>query len=172
VILKPPPGSSMRCSLRVRPVPSGIACVVFDDEENASEDDPQLGRTPPNQPWRRWARAIRTSPRAILGPHPNAPEWRHPAPLAEPTVIGPVLLTPGGVQMREMAGYVGGRIERPWPAGYTWLVIASGTVQPTVGNSPSSWLVWPMRKACRELIGNLLRGVPDEEAQSTTAGAS
>jgi hypothetical protein len=35
---------------------------------------------------------------------PRAPEWRHLAPLAEPTVAGPRLLTPGGVRMREMAG--------------------------------------------------------------------
>jgi hypothetical protein len=38
-----------------------------------------------------------------------------------------MLLTPGGVQMREMTGYLDGRIDRPWPARYTWPVIASGT---------------------------------------------
>jgi hypothetical protein len=33
-------------------------------------------------------------------------------------------------------------------------------------------LVTPMRKACRELIGNLLRADPDHQAPPTTAGTS
>ena len=65
---------------------------------------------------------------AILGPHPSAPEWHRFTPLAQPTVIGPVQLAPGGVRMREMAGYASGRIDSPWPARYTWPVIATGAV--------------------------------------------
>jgi hypothetical protein len=129
VILKPPPTSSIRCNLRVQQVPGGIRCVVFDDQGPVNEDDAQqwqdaaksavtqLGKADQDFAWH-----------AIVGPHPRAPEWRRPGPLAEPMVIGPTLLTPGGVQLREMTGYVGGRIDGPWPARYTWPVIVSGTV--------------------------------------------
>lgn len=129
VILKPPSGSSIRCCMRVRPDAGGIACVAFDDEAPVSEDDAEQ--------WRAAAEAATVAMgrsdqdfdwRAILGSHPSAPEWHRPSPLAEPAMIGPLLLTPGGIQMRELTGYSRGRIERPWPARYTWPVIASGTV--------------------------------------------
>ncbi len=118
----------MRCGLRVRPAPGGIVCVVFDAERPVSEDEAQLWRAAAESAVAQMGKSDQAFAwRAILGPHPSAPEWHRPAPLAEPTVVGPVLLTPGGVRMREMAGHSGGRIDRPWPARYTWPVIASGT---------------------------------------------
>jgi hypothetical protein len=44
-------------------------------------------------------------------------------------MVGAILLTPGGVRLRELAAYSGGRIDSPWPARYTWPVIAWGTVR-------------------------------------------
>jgi hypothetical protein len=44
VIIKPTPEHSMRCSLRVRSAPGGVACAVFDDEGPVSEDEAQLWR--------------------------------------------------------------------------------------------------------------------------------
>lgn len=130
VILNPPHDGSMRCSLRVRPDPGGIACIVFGDDEPGNDDDA-----------RRWHQASAAAVekmgkhdqdfawRAILGPHPSAPEWRRPSPLAEPVMLGPVTLTSGGVRMRELTGYAHGRIDTPWPARYTWPLIISGTVR-------------------------------------------
>ena len=128
VILKPPLDSPLRCSLRVQPVPGGIHCVAFEGEGPVKEDDARLWQDAARSAVAQLGKADHEFVwRAIVGPHPHAPEWRHPEPLAGPTVIGPMLLTPGGVNMREMTGYVGGRIETPWPARYTWPVIVSGT---------------------------------------------
>src|SRR5215475_4015575 len=103
VILKPPPDGSMRCSLRVQPVPGGIRCVAFDNQGPVSEDDARLWQDAARSAVAQLGKADQDLAwRAVVGPHPRAPEWHRPGPLAEPTVIGPMLLTPGGVQLREM----------------------------------------------------------------------
>jgi hypothetical protein len=130
VIVNPPPMSSMQCSLRIRRDPGGLACIVFGNEGPGNEDDAAR--------WREAAEAAVAklgnydqdfSWRAIVGPGPTGPEWNRPGPLAAVVTIGPVELAPGGVQMRELAGFAHGRIDSPWPARTTWPVIASGTVR-------------------------------------------
>ena len=130
VVFNPPHDSSMHCSLRVRPAPGGIACVVFDEEGPGSETDAQRWQDAAESPVAQMGRSNQDFDwSAVLGPHPSAPEWLRFAPLAQPTVLGPVQLAPGGVRMREMAGYSRGQIESPWPARYTWPVIATGAVR-------------------------------------------
>jgi hypothetical protein len=129
VILKPPPTSSLHCNLRIQQVPGGIRCVVFDDQGPVDEDDADLWQEAARSAVAQLGKADQDFAwHAIVGPHPCAPEWSRPGPLAELTVIGSMLLTPGGVHLREMTGYLGGRIDTPWPARYTWPVIVSGTV--------------------------------------------
>ena len=83
VTFRPPPGSSMRCSLRVRPDPGGIACAVFDEPGPGSEDDAELWRAAAESAVALIGKSDQDFGwRAILGPHPRAPEWRAPAPLA------------------------------------------------------------------------------------------
>jgi hypothetical protein len=130
VILAPPPMTGMQCSLRVRRDPGGIACIVFGHEGPGYEGD--VAR------WREAAEAAVAklghrnqdfSWRAIVGPSPAGPAWQSPGPLADAVAIGPVELAPGGVQMRELAGFAHGRIDSPWPERRTWPVVASGIVR-------------------------------------------
>lgn len=116
-----PPDDSARCSLQVRPATAGIACTVFGEDAAGNTEDA-----------RRWHDAAEIAAsmlatrdhdlawRAILGPAPAGPDRGRSVPLAEPVTVGPVLLAPGGIQMRELAGYSRGSIDNPWPARYSW----------------------------------------------------
>lgn len=130
VILGPPPMSGMQCSLRVRRDSGGIACIVFGDERPGNEDDAARWREAAEVAVEKVGRHDHDfSWRAIVGPGPTGSEWRRPGPLAATVTIGPVELIPGGVQMRELAGFAHGQIDSPGPERRTWPVIASGTIR-------------------------------------------
>jgi len=69
--------SSLRSSMRLRPHADGIVCTVFAADEDVVDED-QV------RPWRDAAAAAITGLgqhdqdftwQAVLGPHPNSPEW-------------------------------------------------------------------------------------------------
>lgn len=123
------PQERERGSLRIRPDNNGISCVLFAEHEVAESDvqrwrdaaaeaAEQIGRHDQDFAWQ-----------AILGPHPGSPEWVRPSPLAKSEVVGPVMLVPGGVQMREFSGLARARIDSSGMFRYSWPVVASGVVR-------------------------------------------
>src|ERR1039458_5993974 len=71
VILKPPPGSSIRASLRVRPMANGIECVVLDDEGVVSDNDVQLWQDAASSAVAQIGKGHQDFAwHAIVGPHP------------------------------------------------------------------------------------------------------
>lgn len=124
--------------LLVRPADTeGIRCIVAGDGDEASEDQVR--------PWREAAaRALAEMGRhdqdfgwqAILGPSPRRLNLLRDSPLDGPARLGPVLLEPGGVQMRERSGSTPADVSQYLP-GYpsldlprhSWPVIASGTAR-------------------------------------------
>ncbi len=127
VVILGPADETLPSTLRLRPDPAGIRCTVVGDGDDASEDQ-----------VRRWCEAAASAAgelgshnqdyqwQAVLGPNPRRPDVPVP-PLAGPARFGPVLLTPGGIQMREWVGSGPAEI-RQRRAGYSWPVIASGIV--------------------------------------------
>lgn len=129
VVILGPADENLRSSLRVQPDPAGIRCTVFGDEDEA--DDDQVRR------WRDAAAKAATELgqrdqdykwQAVLGPNPRRMGLPRPSPLAAQAMLGPVLLAPGGVLLREWAGAGPAEISQHL-ATYSWPVIASGTVR-------------------------------------------
>jgi hypothetical protein len=132
VVLRPPSfDSPVRSSMRVRPHADGIVCAVFAPDEDVIDED-QV------RPWQDAAAAAILefgqhyqdfTWQAVLGPHPNSPDWLRFGPLGDQEKLGPVQLAPGGVLMREFSGPARARIDQPWPGCCSWPVAASGTIR-------------------------------------------
>ncbi len=116
VVIAGTAGDRWPSRLLVRPDPEGIRCIVVSDGDEASED--QLRR------WREAAAAAVAELghrdedfqwQAVLGPNPRRMEFLKNRPLAGQARLGPVLLEPGCIQMREWVGSIPGRCQ-PAPA--------------------------------------------------------
>jgi hypothetical protein len=129
VVVAGPAGAEWPSRLLVRPDPEGIRCAVASDAGAASEAEvwrwreaaasaaAEVGRHDQDFVWQ-----------AILGPNPRRMDIIRESPLAGPARLGPVLLEPGGIQMRERAGSTQADIS-PYLPRYSWPVIASGSVR-------------------------------------------